>query len=331
MEWVETTGKTLDEAKEAALDQLGVTSDDAEFDVVEEARSGLFGRVRQEARVRARVRPTAPPSKGDRRARRPSPSEAPARGAVAPEAPEAKDAKKRPSRSASDDARQKGDESSVTPARGRRSESVGAVPSGEVAADVMGDGSGEPVRGGAGRGRGRRAEQAAADADAAPTTGVDVDDEPSVADQQDTVRDFLDGLVQAFQASATIEVEQVDDETLEAHVVGDDLGLMIGPKGTTLEAVQEIARTVVQRAAEPARGARLRVDIGGYRKHRREALGRFTRQICEQVQASGEPVALEAMTSPDRKVVHDTVNDIAGVASTSEGVDPNRRVIISTE
>ena len=81
MEWVETTGKTVDEAKEAALDQLGVHESDAEFVVVEEPKAGLSGRVKGEARVRARVRPTAPrPKRG--RSRR-SGEEAPAPGPVA--------------------------------------------------------------------------------------------------------------------------------------------------------------------------------------------------------------------------------------------------------
>src|SRR5262245_63799816 len=70
MEWVETTGRTLEEAKDAALDRLGVDERDAEFEVLAEAKSGLFGRVRGEARVRARVRPSAPPPKVDRRDRR---------------------------------------------------------------------------------------------------------------------------------------------------------------------------------------------------------------------------------------------------------------------
>ena len=68
MEWVETTGRTVDEAKELALDQLGVHEEDAEFDVVEEPRPGLFGRMRGEARVRARVRPDPAPAQ-DRAAR----------------------------------------------------------------------------------------------------------------------------------------------------------------------------------------------------------------------------------------------------------------------
>src|SRR5437588_12589769 len=70
MEWVETTGRTVEEAKDAALDQLGVDEHDAEFDVVEEPKTGLFGRLRGEARVRARVRPTIPRPKEDRRDRR---------------------------------------------------------------------------------------------------------------------------------------------------------------------------------------------------------------------------------------------------------------------
>ena len=328
MEWVETTGRTLEEAKEAALDQLGVAPEDAEFDVVEEARSGLFGRVRQEARVRARVRPTSPRPKADRRDRRRKPAE----GTPAPEATPEVPA-----------------DEPATPSRGRARGGTRATPApavaemedvaDELAADVVGERAAvvQAVRGDAGQsgrggGRGRRAaprDEVGANGAAARGRGADVDDEPSLDEQRETVVQFLDGLVDAFGATATVEVEEVDDETLEAKVVGDDLGLLIGPKGATLQAVQEITRTVVQRAAEPGRGARVRVDIGGYREHRREALGRFTRQIAEQVLGSGDAVALEPMSAPDRKVVHDTVNEIDGVVSSSEGDDPDRRVVIS--
>ena len=70
MEWVETIGKTIEEAKERALDQLGVHEEDADFEVLEEPKQGLFGRVRGEARVRARVRPTQARQKVDRRDRK---------------------------------------------------------------------------------------------------------------------------------------------------------------------------------------------------------------------------------------------------------------------
>jgi spoIIIJ-associated protein len=207
----------------------------------------------------------------------------------------------------------------------------------EVAADVVGERAAtvapaRPTRQAAGNGKAKKVQEAVASGpDETRRRGADMDDEPSLTEQRETVKEFLEGLVDAFGATATTEVEEVDDETLEARVIGDDLGLLIGPKGATLQAVQEITRTVVQRAAEPGRGARLRVDIGGYREHRREALSRFTQTICEQVLSNGEAVALEAMSAPDRKVVHDTVNEIDGVASSSEGEDPNRRVVIRAE
>src|SRR5437899_12813301 len=70
MEWVETTGRTVEEAREAAVDRLGVGEDDAEFELLAGPKSGLFGRIRTEARVRARVAPTRPRPKDDRRDRR---------------------------------------------------------------------------------------------------------------------------------------------------------------------------------------------------------------------------------------------------------------------
>lgn len=339
MEWVETTGRTLEEAEEAALDQLGVAAEDAEFDVVEEPRSGLFGRVRQEARVRARVRPTSPRPKADRRDRRRKAPEGSSDGGAAVTAPDQEDA--------GDDAvaRPSGPAKAGGGRAGGRRPAATAEPevevddvADEVAADVMGEGAGGDERPSRGRG-GRNAaakkaevQQVATNGDATTRRGAtEMDDEPTLAEQRETVKEFLDGLVDAFGASGTTEVDEVDEDTLEARVVGDDLGLLIGPKGATLQAVQEITRTIVQRAAEPGRGARVRVDIGGYREHRREALSRFTAQICEQVLSSGDAVALEPMSAPDRKVVHDTVNEIDGVSSSSEGDDPDRRVVIRPE
>lgn len=151
-------------------------------------------------------------------------------------------------------------------------------------------------------------------------------EEATLAEQGEMVREFLDGLVDAFGVSGSTEIEEVDEETIEARVMGDDLGLLIGPKGQTLQAVQELARTVLMKG--PGRGARLRVDVGGYRERRKEALERFTRQVAEQVLDSGTATALEPMSPPDRKIVHDTVNTIDGVSTISEGEDSRRRVVI---
>ena len=140
------------------------------------------------------------------------------------------------------------------------------------------------------------------------------------------VRSFLEGLLGAFDIHGTVAVEAVDEETLEARIDGADVGPLIGPKGQTLQAVQELARAVLQK--DGPGGARLRVDVGGYRERRREALERFSRQIAEQVLANGTPTSLEPMGAADRKVVHDTVNGIDGVHTVSEGEEPRRRVVV---
>ena len=150
----------------------------------------------------------------------------------------------------------------------------------------------------------------------------------TVEEQATIMRTFLDGLIDAFDFDATISDEKVDDDTIELRVEGADLGLLIGPKGQTLQAVQELARTVVQRQASDIHHGRVRIDVAGYRQRRREALERFAQQVAADVQASGVPKALEPMHPGDRKVVHDVVNELEGVSTTSEGEEPRRRVVI---
>ena len=308
MEWVETTGRTVEEAKDEALDRLGVDEQDAEFDVVEEPRPGLFGRMRGEARVRARVTPKAPPPKQERRERkrRERPAKASANGAPAESEPAG--ATKTRGRSAA--AETDGDAATAAPAKGRRG--GGRRGATDEAAEVATD-EGTPSPGN------EPGDDRADDRDGENVT---------VEQQADIMAEFLDGLVGAFGYDATITRTAVDDETIELNLEGDDLGLLIGPKGATLAAVQDLARTVVQRTATGTHEGRVRIDVSGYRQRRREALERFTQQVAGQVVESGTQKALEPMAAVDRKIVHDTVNTIDGVTTTSEGEEPRRRVVI---
>jgi spoIIIJ-associated protein len=151
-----------------------------------------------------------------------------------------------------------------------------------------------------------------------------------VVDGAEVAETFVRGLLDTFGSTYQVERQQVDDETVEIAVEGEDLGLLIGQRGQTLSAVQELARTVVQRRAVGYHG-RVVVDVSGYRRHRREALERFTRTVADQVLESGVARVLEPMPPADRKVVHDTVNTIPGVVTSSEGEEPRRRVAISPE
>lgn len=275
MEWVETTGKTIEEAKEHALDQLGVDEVDAEFEILEEPKSGLFGRMRAEARVRARVRPQAPPPKLDRRDRR--------RGS----------------------------------GRGPRS---------EASTDEKAAPRERPRKQGGSR-RPRRDEQQGDDVDERRERERPELTKEQVDDQVEAVRDFLDGLLDAFGVDAELTVGISADNAIEAAIDGDDVGLLLGQRGATLEALQELARRALQQHSEDS--MRLRVDVGGYRERRREALARFAAKVAAQVLESGEAASLEPMNASDRKVVHDTVNDIDGVRTSSEGEEPRRRVVIA--
>jgi spoIIIJ-associated protein len=151
-----------------------------------------------------------------------------------------------------------------------------------------------------------------------------------LAGQGEQAREFVAGLVDAFGVSGRTTVRTVEDDTIEVAVDGDDLGLLVGPKGATLGAVQELSRTVLSRAVD-GRAARLHVDVAGYRERRRTALSRFAEEVAAKVLSSGVTTALEPMGPADRKVVHDTVNAIAGVRTTSEGEEPRRRVVISRD
>lgn len=294
MQWVETTGRTIEDAKEAALDQLGIDESEAEFEVIEEPKTGLFGRPRGEARIRARVVPKAPRPKQERRPRRQRPTKGGGGGETANTTPTTDDA---PAAEASEAASSEGSN------RNRR-------------------GGGRNRSGANGGGRPARNQQEG---------NQMTDEEVPVGTQADIITEFLEGLLSSLGAEGSVRRTEVDDETIELSVEGDDLGLLIGPKGQTLTAVHELSRTVLQRRATGRHIGRVRIDIGGYRQRRQEALARFVRQQAEAVLSEGAARALEPMNSADRKVVHDTVNEIDGVATISEGADPDRRVVIVPE
>jgi len=231
MEWVTTSGRSVEEATEAALDQLGVAADEADIEVLEEPKSGLFGRTRGEAKVRGRVRPAEVRPKRDNRRSR----------------------------------------SNKSGGQQRRERQAPDSPSGDKPANS------------------RKAT--------------------------------------AFGVEASVTVQREDTE-IEVAMNGPDLGLLVGPGGRTLTAVQDLVRVAAQRRLGD-HDTHLRLDIAGYRERRKASLETFARKIAEQVRESGKALAIEPMASPDRKVIHDVLSTEEGVTTASQGEDPNRRVIVS--
>ena len=146
-----------------------------------------------------------------------------------------------------------------------------------------------------------------------------------------TVRDaattFLDGLFAAAGLPATVE-STIDGDDIEIAVNGDNLTMFVGARGATLTNLQDVTRVVSQRKLGD-HDTRLRVDVGGYRQRRKDALGRFAVKVANDVIESGTPRILEPMNSADRKIVHDTLANMDGIVTHSEGDDPFRRVVVS--
>jgi spoIIIJ-associated protein len=315
---------------ESALDKLGVDEQDAEIEVVQEPQKGLFGRLRAEAQVRARVRPTMPRPKVDRRDRRRAErrgrdgdrNRAKARSAGRSDGSDGNGRGRGPRRDASavqGDGDGRGDPAVVT-----------------AHEDVAGDdgpGSVEGRRAASTRSRRRRgsrtAEGANAVSESTQSTQVPTAVEFDIEGQRQAVESFLIDLLAAFgRSDATVTVAVSEDEAIEASVDGAELGLLVGQKGVTLQAVQELVRSMVQRRFVGETHARVRLDVAGYRARRKVALERFALEVAESVKASGVAKALDPMGSADRKVVHDAVNEIEGVSTVSEGEDAARRVVI---
>lgn len=148
-----------------------------------------------------------------------------------------------------------------------------------------------------------------------------------IEEQARAAEEFARGLVQAFGLQAEVSARSDDDDYLRVEIDGDDLGLLIGRQGATMEALRELVRTALQRQTE-GHSARLTVDVGGYNARRRQSLEEFARGLAQKAIESGRAQVLEPMSPPDRKVVHDAVNEIDGVTTVSEGEDPRRRVVI---
>jgi spoIIIJ-associated protein len=138
---------------------------------------------------------------------------------------------------------------------------------------------------------------------------------------------FLNGLVDAFGLTASVAVRSVNDSAVEVAVDGADLGLLVGPRGATLQAIQELTRTAVLRETGMREGWVI-VDVAEYRVKRRAALEKFALQVADQVTSGGNAVRLDPMPPADRKVVHDILNTVDGVETTSEGEEPRRRVVV---
>jgi spoIIIJ-associated protein len=143
-----------------------------------------------------------------------------------------------------------------------------------------------------------------------------------------TAQEFVSGLLRAAELDAEV-ASSVDGDSAVVEVTGEAMGVLIGRRGQTLDAVQELTRTAVQHRLKAR--ARVLVDIEGYRARRQASLADYAAAMAERAKARGTEIELEPMSAYERKIVHTAVAEVPGASSYSEGEEPQRKVIIRGE
>ena len=140
------------------------------------------------------------------------------------------------------------------------------------------------------------------------------------------VRELLEEVVDALDLDAEIQVSD-DGEVVTGTLVGEDLGLVIGRHGQTIDALQHLAWRIAVRESDERR--RVVIDAAGYRDRRRQALERQADQAAADAVRNGRPTALDSMSANERKVVHEYLKDRDDVETYSEGTEPDRHLVVA--
>jgi spoIIIJ-associated protein len=148
----------------------------------------------------------------------------------------------------------------------------------------------------------------------------------SRSDAAGRVRKMLEQIVDAVGVDAEIDVSE-DASGVHANLDGEDLGLLIGRHGQTIDAIQHLAYRIAYRGEDDRK--RVTVDAAGYRERRATLLQQDADEAVEEVLRTGEPVALDAMNAVERRVVHEYLRDRDGVETYSEGDEPDRHLVVA--
>jgi spoIIIJ-associated protein len=154
-------------------------------------------------------------------------------------------------------------------------------------------------------------------------------EEGDAEEQGEVALHFLEGLMDAIGLDADLEIVSADGVTyvdVWSPSSSEDMGILIGKRGHTVDSLQELVKSHVQR--ETGERCRVQVDVEDYRKRRRSRIVQRAQEAASRVRRSGKPEALEPMSAYERKIVHDAITEVDGVETASEGEEPDRRVVI---
>lgn len=308
--FITATGKTIDLAIAAALEQLRMDRDSVSVEVLDNPKSGFLGIGAQPARVKVTYEaPDEAPKPALSSASRSKPKKPaepkPADGAkvIAPAAPKVI--------------------APAAPEAPRPAETRTAAPKAPQ----------QPRQDRGGKNRGPKPErrdskprQQQAEKPAAPAEPkVYAPAEPGSTEER--IETFIKGLLEHMGSDAVPHAMKKSDDTYLVDLVGDNLGILIGRRGETLDAIQHLTNYVVNRGSE--KRLHISVDAECYRSKREESLTRLAEKMAEKAIKYKRSMALEPMNSYERHVIHTALQNYEGVTTSSTGVEPNRRVVVS--
>ena len=293
IKFIDVTGKTEDEAIQSALAQLGMDRDDVSVEILERAKSGFLGIGSAPARVRV--------SYDDGKAEEAvKPAEKPAapkpEKKVEPSAAPKAVPMYAPEVLQKKEPRAAKEERSGRPAREERRERAP---------------------------RAERAERPAPQPKPIVDLGEECRDEKS-----EQIRSFLKGLLEHMDSAAEIKIYESDKGRYKVYLEGEKLGALIGRRGETLDAIQQLTNYSINRGSEKNR-VRVQVDAENYREKREQSLERLAEKVAGKVTKYRRNVTLEPMNAYERHVIHTALQDTPGVTTFSIGTEPNRRVVVS--
>ena len=303
MKYLDMTGKTEEEAISRALAQLGLDRDEVSVEILERAKSGFFGIGASPAKVRVTYGLEEPEIE-------PAPKAAPKPAEKKPEAPKpqakpVEKAKEKPAEKKPASA-----EEAPRPEKGERPERKKK----KKPAD-------KPQR--------RDQEAAGEEEINVPLPEPEDLGEPCGDDDEKAVqiRTFLEGLLQHMDAAAQVKVYQPEKGRYKVILEGEKLGALIGRRGETLDAIQQLTNYSVNRGSD--KRVRIHVDAENYRLKREQSLQHLARKVAAKVVKYKRNVTLEPMNAYERHVIHTALQDVENVTTYSMGTEPNRRVIVA--
>jgi len=302
------TGKTVDDAKEQAVEKFGAAMKDIHFEILEEPRRGLFGRIKGEARVKAEYEPMM--TQTPVRAMKPESEAAPFVPKMDLPEEELNAPKLAP-----------GETMTVT-----LSEQKKAAPAPEASAPAQTAAPAQetaPVQA-------APAEETAPAQTAAPAAEDTPSDEPLSPENEAKLKlaiDYISGILRQMGLSDAHTVTRTEGGVTVCFD-GDGSGTLIGRRGDTLDALQYLAAMIANKGDKEY--FRITLDSCGYREKRRKTLEDLAARICKSVLRTGRSTTLEPMNPYERRIIHSAVSTVEGVTSRSIGEEPFRKVVISS-